>query len=315
MGGAASQVVKTHPTLESTTLTPEQKIALFDQLQGEYLQKKAESSAATKLQASARRRIVRAQSVKVAAAADLRALFDAFNSIGSKHALMDGAHFKKFCVDCKVKSVGERSVSSWFRVDGCGETAGCEGGRRRASEWGACGGGGGGGQTGIGKGGQPRPGNPPPTHYPPSLPLTLPKLAVSPPPLLPSLPSHKHPHPHPHTPQVLGKTGFTKADIDLTFAKYKTKGARRLTFEEFEAAVAGIAEKKGTTAAALTDAVLPYGPALSGTVGQANRLHDDKSNYTGVHAKGGPDTRSAKGTEGELSTHIDRDHKVGIRGV
>ena len=111
MGGAASaQVVKTHPTLESTTLTPEQKIALFDQLQGEYLQKKAESSAATKLQASARRRIVRAQSVKVAAAADLRALFDAFNSIGSKHALMDGAHFKKFCVDCKVKSGGGKEA-------------------------------------------------------------------------------------------------------------------------------------------------------------------------------------------------------------
>ena len=32
------------------------------------------------------------------------------------------------------------------------------------------------------------------------------------------------------------------------------------------------------------------GKTLTGTVAQANKFHDDKALYTGVHAKGGPST-------------------------
>jgi len=32
------------------------------------------------------------------------------------------------------------------------------------------------------------------------------------------------------------------------------------------------------------------GPKLAGTKAEANKFHDDKSLYTGVHAKGGPST-------------------------
>lgn len=32
------------------------------------------------------------------------------------------------------------------------------------------------------------------------------------------------------------------------------------------------------------------GPVLTGTKAEANKFHDDKSLYTGVHANGGPST-------------------------
>lgn len=44
-------------------------------------------------------------------------------------------------------------------------------------------------------------------------------------------------------------------------------------------------------------------PQSSGTVAEANKFHDDKSLYTGVHANGGPCTKDNTIT---LSTLMDR---------
>lgn len=51
------------------------------------------------------------------------------------------------------------------------------------------------------------------------------------------------------------------------------------------------ADKKGVAADVVINAVAASkGPILAGTKAEANKFHDDKSLYTGVHAKGGPST-------------------------
>lgn len=208
--GASAQVVKSNPDITKTDLTDAQKIALFDKLQGDYLQTRA----AAKIQAIQRGKSARNQSVSQAA--DLQALFAAFNSIGARNGpqdAMDGAHFKKFCKDCKA-------------ID----------------------------------------------------------------------------------------KKFTSNDIDLTFAKFVTKGQRRLTFEQFKDACAYIAEKRGMTADEFEQSVLQYAPAVSGTKAEANKFHDDKTLYHGTHAHGGPES-VAKGGAGEpLANLLDRG-TADVRGV
>ena len=53
------------------------------------------------------------------------------------------------------------------------------------------------------------------------------------------------------------------------------------------------------------------GPKSSGTVAAANKFHDDKKNYTGVHSKGGPSTNDSRIT---LSSLMDRSN-ADARGV
>jgi hypothetical protein len=55
-----------------------------------------------------------------------------------------------------------------------------------------------------------------------------------------------------------------------------------------------VAAKKKTTFEELSKKICATGgPILSGTVAEANKFHDDKSLYTGVHANGGPSTVDA----------------------
>ena len=51
---------------------------------------------------------------------------------------------------------------------------------------------------------------------------------------------------------------------------------------------------------------------LSGTKAQANKFHDDKNLYTGVHANGGPSTKDDK--INDLSQLLDRT-EADVRGV
>jgi len=82
---------------------------------------------------------------------------------------------------------------------------------------------------------------------------------------------------------------LTATDIDLVFAKAKKKTERKITYAEFENAVAMCAEKKGIDAAAITASILKNGgPKFTGTKADAVKFHDDKSLYTGVYAQGGP---------------------------
>ncbi|KAL8274406.1 hypothetical protein Esti_001728 [Eimeria stiedai] len=73
------------------------------------------------------------------------------------------------------------------------------------------------------------------------------------------------------------------------------KGAARLTFKEFEKAMALVAEKKLLTLEELLNCMHRVeGPTFRGTQAEPVRLHDDKSTYTGVHQHGGPSSIDVK---------------------
>jgi hypothetical protein len=49
--------------------------------------------------------------------------------------------------------------------------------------------------------------------------------------------------------QMMKDTGLidsqlTQTDVDITFAKFKTKGKKKMTYEQFESALGHVAEKK-----------------------------------------------------------------------
>jgi len=93
---------------------------------------------------------------------------------------------------------------------------------------------------------------------------------------------------------------LTSTDIDLIFAKVKGKTERRISWDQFGKALGLCAEKKGTDVNAVYAKVAAsQGPVLKGTKAAAVALHDDKSNYTGVYAQGGP-------------TNVDKDKIVDI---
>lgn len=84
---------------------------------------------------------------------------------------------------------------------------------------------------------------------------------------------------------------YSAADIDLTFARVKDKTAKKIDFAQFQAALKEVATKEGVSVDAIAAKVVEAGgPKSSGTQAQANKFHDDKSTYTGVHTKGGPTT-------------------------
>eukprot|EP00916_Digyalum_oweni_P003533 GHVL01006356.1.p2 GENE.GHVL01006356.1~~GHVL01006356.1.p2 ORF type:complete len:145 (+),score=31.29 GHVL01006356.1:96-530(+) len=103
----------------------------------------------------------------------------------------------------------------------------------------------------------------------------------------------------------------TATDVDLIFAKIKPKGGRKISFNEFYEGLRLIAEKKKVDLETVTQKVCKASPTYSGTVAENVRFHDDKSSYTGVHAKGGPSTLDqSKG----LSNLLDRS-SADVRGV
>ena len=81
---------------------------------------------------------------------------------------------------------------------------------------------------------------------------------------------------------------LTTTDIDLIFPKVKDKGARKITYAQFEQAVKLCADKKGVDASAVIDKIVETGgPHFSGTKADAVKFHDDKSQYTGMYAHHG----------------------------
>ncbi|CAE7947347.1 ARF1 [Symbiodinium sp. KB8] len=84
---------------------------------------------------------------------------------------------------------------------------------------------------------------------------------------------------------------FSSTDADLIFAKVVPKGQRRITIAEFEKALGLIAERRGCSQEDVMQRVADgAGPALEGTKAEAVRFHDDKTTYTGTHARGGPES-------------------------
>ena len=63
----------------------------------------------------------------------------------------------------------------------------------------------------------------------------------------------------------------------------KVKGARKIGFNEFKAALEIIADKKGITVEDLTEKlVATNGPTTNAVQAEPNKFHDDKSLYTGA---------------------------------
>ena len=92
--------------------------------------------------------------------------------------------------------------------------------------------------------------------------------------------------------KLIGKK-LTTNDADINFSKVKTKGAKCITYEQFEKAVELCAPKLGMTKDALAAKIVAacsQGPVLHGTKADYVKFHDDKSTYTGVYARGGPTT-------------------------
>jgi len=97
------------------------------------------------------------------------------------------------------------------------------------------------------------------------------------------------------------KIKVTRTDVDLTFTKCKSKGSRKITFSQFQDCLAEFAKRTKTSVGTLEQQIInAKGPASSGTKADKVKFHDDKSLYTGVHAKGGPSTNDNKITLSNL---------------
>lgn len=82
---------------------------------------------------------------------------------------------------------------------------------------------------------------------------------------------------------------YTTTDVDIDFAKIKTKTSKVITIDQFEEGLKLAAKKKGIDYSALVAQVCEKGgPTFTGTKADYVKFHDDKSLYTGVYAKGGP---------------------------
>jgi hypothetical protein len=110
---------------------------------------------------------------------------------------------------------------------------------------------------------------------------------------------------------------FTQNDVDIVFSKVKVKGLKTITFGDFENALAEIAKKKGTTKDKIEEQIKKHGSATyAGTKADYVKFHDDKSQYTGVYARGGPTTVDAGrgGMVSDISQTCNRS-KADVRGV
>jgi hypothetical protein len=109
---------------------------------------------------------------------------------------------------------------------------------------------------------------------------------------------------------------YTTTDVDINFAKIKTKTSKNITFTQFEDGIKLAATKKGIEYDAAVALICEAGgPTFTGTKADYVKFHDDKSLYTGVYAKGGPTNVDSKsGNISDISQICDRTGSD-IRGV
>lgn len=108
---------------------------------------------------------------------------------------------------------------------------------------------------------------------------------------------------------------FEAHDVDVVFAQAaRGQESRRLDFDAFCVALAAVAERRSVPAADVVRSVVgASGPADNSTAHAPSefvRFHDDKTTFTGVHARGGP---SVVEPSFDLSTVVRRvPHRVPI---
>lgn len=111
---------------------------------------------------------------------------------------------------------------------------------------------------------------------------------------------------------------LTAVDVDITFAKVKTKGSKRITYDQFVEAIKCLVEKHNLNYDEFVNKLCneaSNGPILYGTKTENVRFYDDKSSYTGVHKQGGPTVVDKNKTQfTDLSEIVDRSD-YDVRGV
>eukprot|EP00052_Salpingoeca_macrocollata_P025459 m.232074 g.232074 ORF g.232074 m.232074 type:complete len:267 (-) comp22436_c12_seq4:56-856(-) len=98
---------------------------------------------------------------------------------------------------------------------------------------------------------------------------------------------------------------FTTTDVDIIFAKCHAKGARKITFPEFQQAIELIATAKKSTVDAVEAAISAATPKIKGTAADSGGIVDrltDASKYTGAHKERFDAAGKGKGLEGRDST-------------
>eukprot|EP00928_Gymnodinium_smaydae_P048530 TRINITY_DN32456_c0_g1_i1.p1 TRINITY_DN32456_c0_g1~~TRINITY_DN32456_c0_g1_i1.p1 ORF type:complete len:432 (+),score=42.30 TRINITY_DN32456_c0_g1_i1:36-1331(+) len=89
--------------------------------------------------------------------------------------------------------------------------------------------------------------------------------------------------------RLVDDENVTSADVDLVFAYTVPRRSRRMKPQQFEAALALIAAKKGMSVKEVRRLVGDLeGPIWSGTRARSSRFHDERRTYTGTWAVGGP---------------------------
>ncbi len=107
---------------------------------------------------------------------------------------------------------------------------------------------------------------------------------------------------------------LSTTSIDIIFAKIKTKGKLKINFKQFKNGLVEAAKVKKCDYELLSHKIaLSKGPKFKGTKAMYTKLHDDKSQYTGVYAKGGP-SKLMKNKVQDLKYLANRG-KANVRGV
>ena len=115
--------------------------------------------------------------------------------------------------------------------------------------------------------------------------------------------------------KLIGKN-LSTTDLDIIFSKIKTKGKNKITFAQFKLGVQQVAEKMKVSADAITGKLCSgKGPQLTGTKAQKVALHDDKSKYTGVYAKGGPTTVDKGNSKVSDLSQLTNRKGANVRGI
>ena len=113
---------------------------------------------------------------------------------------------------------------------------------------------------------------------------------------------------------ILDGKKLTTTDLDIIFAKNKKKGETKMHLAQFQLGFADVAKKLALSPNDLL-AKCTSGPIFKGTVTDKVALHDDKSLYTGVYAKGGPNTVDKDtGKFSDLSQLANR-KEANVRGI
>ena len=108
---------------------------------------------------------------------------------------------------------------------------------------------------------------------------------------------------------------LTVNEVDIIFAKVKSKFERKITEKQMLEGLKLCAQIKKMTLEELTAKISINGPQFKGTKTEKIALHDDKSKYTGVYARGGPTNIDVKiGVVSDLSQLTNRKEAT-VRGV